>query len=266
MTPLLISELSVLVVEPSTVQRRIIIHALANASVRNVSEATTGRQAISDAQGDPPDLVISAFYLPDMTGAELILALRETPHTANVAFALVSSETRLSALDPVRQAGAVALLKKPFTDRELILALRSTLTLVDIGSSDLDEFDVDTLEVLIVDDSKFARHHVMRVLATMGISRFTEAQTGSDAFELINGQHFDLVVTDYNMPDMDGRELTEQIRQHSYQSSIPVLMVTSEDNDNRLAAVQQAGVSAICDKPFEPAAVCDLVRQILAAA
>ena len=61
------------------------------------------------------------------------------------------------------------------------------------------------------------------------------------------------------MPQMDGRELLEHIRNNSNQRSIPVLMVTSVGNRGKLAAVAQAGVSGICDKPFE----VDTIRQMI---
>lgn len=70
---------------------------------------------------------------------------------------------------------------------------------------------------------------------------------------------FDLVVTDYNMPEVDGRELTRYIREQSQQSHLPILMVTSESKDTHLANIEQDGVNALCDKPFEP----HVVKQIL---
>jgi len=73
----------------------------------------------------------------------------------------------------------------------------------------------------------------------------------------------DLVVTDYNMPEMDGKALIDHIRHKSWQNSVPVLMVTSESDQGRLAAVEEAGVSGICDKPFEPAVVKALLLKIL---
>ena len=73
----------------------------------------------------------------------------------------------------------------------------------------------------------------------------------------------DLVVTDYNMPEMDGRQLVEYIRQQSWQRSVPILMVTSEQSFSRLAAVEEAGVSGICDKPFEPGTIRRLLQRIL---
>lgn len=100
----------------------------------------------------------------------------------------------------------------------------------------------------------------------MGMRRFSEAASGVEALEKIAIQQFDLIVTDYNMPRMDGRELVDEIRNNSVQSSVPILMFTSESNQNRLAAVQQAGVSAICDKPYEFETIRSLVQKMLTSA
>ena len=64
---------------------------------------------------------------------------------------------------------------------------------------------------------------------------------------------------------MDGRALVEYIRNESMQCSVPILMVSSESNEGRLAAVEAAGVSAICDKPFGTDVVRRLVNQLLTA-
>jgi len=110
-----------------------------------------------------------------------------------------------------------------------------------------------------------ARRHIQRVLEKMEIrpENIDMAGNGEEALRMINSHFYDFVVSDYNMPVMDGGELVERIRKESTQSSIPVLMVTSEQDSNRLAAVQQAGVSAICDKPFDPMTVQRLIGQFL---
>jgi two-component system chemotaxis response regulator CheY len=214
-------------------------------------------------QAYPPDLVISALYLPDMSGTDLVHAMRRDDALEDTSFMLISSETRFRYLDPIRQAGAIAILPKPFSQDELKIALNTTLDFLDPGSLQLDNYDPENIEVLIVDDSPLARKFIRRVLSTIGLERFSEAGDGIEAMELIADNFFDLIVTDYNMPRMDGRELVEHIRSGSSQASVPVLMVTSEQNENRLAAVQQAGISAVCDKPFEPESVRRLVEQAL---
>ena len=67
------------------------------------------------------------------------------------------------------------------------------------------------------------------------------------------------------MPKMDGKHLIDYIRQQSGQQAVPVLMVTTEENMSKLAAVEQSGVSAICDKPFDPATVKSMIESVMAA-
>ncbi len=259
------SELAVLLVEPSTAQRNIISRMLAGLGSGDVIGVGTASEAETAMAASKPDLVISALYLPDMMGTQLLERMKADPGREHIAFILISSETRFRYLDPVRQAGAVAILPKPFNAEELKTALNTTLEHLAPEEADFEDFEPEHLEVLLVDDSALMRKHMRRVLSAMGLERFTEASDGLEALQLIQRQFFDLVVTDYNMPHMDGKELIDHIRGHSGQASVPILMVTSEEDSNRLAAVQKAGVSAICDKPFEPGSVRQLLRSILAA-
>lgn len=263
MSDLTVNQLAVLVVEPSSVQRTLITDALHDAGIRTIGEAASGAQALQMLHDEEYDLLVSALYLPDMTGADLVLAIREHDDTSRLAFILVSSETRFEYLDPIRQAGAAAILAKPFSQQELMTALHTVLDLLDQEELGDEEYDPAALEVLLVDDSRFARKHMRSILSGMGVERFHEASNGVEALALIRQQIFDLIITDYNMPEMDGGTLIDHIRNDSDQASVPVLMVTSEEDENRLAAVQQMGVSAICDKPFEPRTLRHLMLQIM---
>jgi two-component system chemotaxis response regulator CheY len=258
-----LADLTVMLVEPSSMQRKIVNNYLNYIGISAVTVAESGADALSQMLAYPPDLVISALYLPDMSGTDLVHSMRRDDALEDTAFMLISSETRFRYLDPIRQAGAIAILPKPFSQEELKIALNATLDHLDPEGLDLEHYDPENVEVLIVDDSPLARKHIRRVLTSMGLERFTEAKDGMEAMELIADTFFDLIVTDYNMPRMNGKELVEHIRSGSSQASVPILMVTSEQNENRLAAVQQAGISAICDKPFEPDSVRRLVEQTL---
>ena len=256
-----LEDLMVTIIEPSVTQSKILTQYLKNIGISNISYAKTGEEGLGQMRHYQSDLVISALYLPDMTGTDLIKTIREDEQLKETAFMLVSSETRFRYLDPIRQAGVTAILPKPFSQNELQIALNTTLDYYDTDNINLHNYDPETLEVLVVDDSRMARKHIRRVLNNMGIERITEAENGLEALDILSSAFFDLVVTDYNMPEMDGKELVEQIRGSSNQASVPILMVTSEENNNRLAAVQNAGVSAVCDKPFEPATVRALIQQ-----
>lgn len=258
-----INDIVAVLVEPSATQQKIISKQLNEVGVINIIAKKNGTEALEDLAKLKPDVVISALYLPDMTGTDLVHRMRENPETSDMGFILISSETKFRYLDPIRQAGVIAILPKPFNADELRVAMANTLNFIDPASMSLQDFAPEELEVLVVDDSSMARKHIKRVLTSIGVEKFTEAADGLEASKILENQYFDLVVTDYNMPNMDGQELVDHIRSNSSQASVPVLMVTSESNDNRLAAVQKAGVSAICDKPFAADTVRDLVQQIL---
>jgi two-component system chemotaxis response regulator CheY len=259
-----LSSLITVLVEPSAMQAKIICAQLEELGLASAQVYGKGSDALAAMNQTPPDLVISALYLPDMQGTDLVMAMRKRHALERAAFILISSETRPQALEPVRQLGVCGILPKPFSQQQLKTALSTTLDYLTQDEDDFVELDGEALRVLLVDDSPSARKFMRRVLENLGIRQFIEAENGREAVVILADTQVDLVVTDYNMPEMDGQALVEYIRTQSWQNSVPVLMVTSEDNAGRLAAVQEAGVSGICDKPFETATVKRLLAQLLA--
>lgn len=262
-SPGALAGLAVFLVEPSAVQAKFITSQITGVGLGSVRTFGSGGEALAAMRLTRPDLVVSALYLPDMSGTDLVGAMRNEADLEHIAFILVSSETRPQALEPVRQAGVCGILPKPFSDAQLHTALATTLDFLNQDGDLVAELDGEALRVLIVDDSPSARKFMRRVLENLGIEKFIEAENGREAVNILADTQVDLVVTDYNMPEMDGQALVEYIRQQSWQNSVPVLMVTSESNQARLAAVQEAGVSGICDKPFEPEFVKRLLWNIL---
>lgn len=259
-------DLDVLVVEPSALQQRIVREALARLGVCRIATADNAAAALDAARGVPPALIVASMYLPDQSGVELLQALRADEALAGIAFILVSSEAREEIIDPIRQSGASAILGKPFSDIELATALRSVLDFLNPRQQLATDADLEALRVLLVDDSPNARKFMRRVLGNLGIENITEAGDGREGAEKLANTLFDLVITDYNMPEMDGLAFVRHIRSESWQAQIPVLMVTSEQHPERLAEVRAAGVTGICDKPFEPAVVKRLIEEALAQA
>ena len=260
-----VASLSVYLIEPSSVQKKIIAGALTAIGVHKIEMFEDAQSALAGMRVKRPDLVFSALYLPDMSGVDLIHVMREDDDLENVAFILVSSETRPQVLDPVRQSGACGILPKPFTEQQLKTALLTTLDYLMHDESLADEdVNLEELRVLIVDDSKSSRNYVRRVLENLGVKNFVEAENGRQAVEIMAETFVDLVITDFNMPEMDGRALIEHIHSKSWQQSVPILMVTSEQNKSRLAGIEDSGVAGICDKPFVPNVIKQLLVKILA--
>ena len=257
------ADLSILLVEPSTMQSKVIAKSLAQESITNISTVGSVDEALAWLDNELPDLVISALHFDDGTGLSLVKAMRNHSEWEGIPFMLVSSETRKEQLEEFKQSGVVAILPKPFTNEHLGRAINATIDLLSPAEMDLDYFDVHELRVLVVDDSTLARNHIKRVLSNLGIQKMTEAKDGQQAIEHLQEAMFDLVVTDYNMPQVNGMELTQFIRTQSVQTHIPVLMVTSEANEAHLSNIEQSGVNAMCDKPFEPEVVKRLLYSLL---
>lgn len=259
-----LADLSVLLVEPSHMQANLVSRMLEHQGIRRIKAVDSAAAALAALTEEAAEgrVVISSLYLPDMAGTELVGAMRADPDLESIPFILVSSETRPQVLDPVRQSGACSIVAKPFNEQQLSRALYAAADYLN-PPHDMDVAEVESLRVLLVDDSLASRHHLRRLLEELGIERITEAVNGKEAVVLLQETMVDLVITDYNMPEMDGRELTEYIRTQSWQNTVPVLMVTSEQNMGRLAAVERAGVSAICDKPFEAGSIRKLISESL---
>lgn len=262
MEKLSISDLHIVLIEPSDTQRKIITTLLLKEKVKEIDPVSTVAEAKAALRTHSADLIVSAMYFEDGTALDLLKYVKESSEFASIPFMLVSSENRLAKLEEFKQAGVAAILPKPFEPLHLSRALNASLDLINHDELDLDLFDVQDVRVLLVDDSKLARNHIRRVLEGMGLKRIKEAENGAMALTFIKDEAFDLVVTDYNMPEMDGRELSEFIRFNPETTHIPIIMVTSESADSaHMANIQQTGVNALCDKPFEP----NEVRTMLAA-
>ena len=258
-----LADLTILLVEPSSMQAHLVQRMLENQGLRRVIRVETEAEALKALHAaNEQTVVISSLYLPDQPGTDLVAAMRAERALESVPFILVSSETRPQVLEPVRQSGACSIVAKPFTEQQLSRALYAAADYLN-PPCDVDTAEIESLRVLLVDDSLASRRHLRRLLEELGVERIHEAVDGKQAVDLLQTTMVDLVITDYNMPEMDGRELTEYIRTQSWQAAVPILMVTSEQNMGRLAAVERAGVSAICDKPFEAGSIRRLISDAL---
>lgn len=248
-------------------QARIVKKHLTELGVAEIHEYRDGKPALDAMHNLKPDLVISAMYLNDMSGNALIEKMRSDPVLTDCAFILISSEDNPEHLDGIKQSGACAIVAKPFGIAELRNAIYATLDFLNAGSLALesDQTDIENLHVLIVDDSSSARNYLKRVLANIGFAHFSEAENGADGLDMLDRNSYDLVITDYNMPKMDGSQMVAALRNSSWQNRLPVIMITSEQDEHKLAAVRQAGVTAIMDKPFEPAALREMIARVVPA-
>ena len=120
------------------------------------------------------------------------------------------------------------------------------------------------MKILVVDDFSTMRRIVRNLLVELGFSsqRIQEADDGENALAMLRNQSFDMVVTDWNMPNMTGIDLLRAIRADDAWKGLPVLMVTAENNRDQIIAAAQAGVSGYIVKPFTAATLKEKLTKI----
>lgn len=116
--------------------------------------------------------------------------------------------------------------------------------------------------ILAVDDSPSMRKMVSFTLTGAGY-QVVEAVDGVDAFEKALGQKFDLVLTDQNMPRLDGLGLTRKLRDHPQFKTTPILMLTTESSDLMKQAGRAAGATGWLVKPFDPARLLEVIKKVI---
>lgn len=122
--------------------------------------------------------------------------------------------------------------------------------------------DPSKIKFLVVDDFSTMRRIVRNLLKELGFTNVEEAEDGAVAWQKLQGGGFDFVVTDWNMPNMDGLTLLQTIRSNPATKSLPVLMITAEAKKENIIAAAQAGASGYIVKPFTAATLNEKLTKI----
>ena len=115
---------------------------------------------------------------------------------------------------------------------------------------------------LVVDDFSTMRRIVRNLLKELGYSNVDEAEDGSMALAKLRSEQFDFVISDWNMPNMDGLTMLQNIRADAALSKMPVLMVTAEAKKENIIAAAQAGANGYVVKPFTAATLDEKLSKI----
>ena len=117
--------------------------------------------------------------------------------------------------------------------------------------------------VLIVEDSATMRSLIVSTIEEMNSFEFFEARNGFEALKALPSQHFDLIITDLNMSDINGLEIIKFVKGHPTYKSIPLVVVTTQIGEEDRKKGLALGASGYVIKPFDPDDLKKLVRRIL---
>lgn len=122
--------------------------------------------------------------------------------------------------------------------------------------------DPSKIKFLVVDDFSTMRRIVRNLLKELGFTNVEEAEDGAVAWQKIQGTAYDFIITDWNMPNMDGLTLLQTVRGDAAYKGLPVLMITAEAKKENIIAAAQAGASGYIVKPFTAATLNEKLTKI----
>lgn len=118
------------------------------------------------------------------------------------------------------------------------------------------------MKILIVDDFSTMRRIIKNLLRDLGFNNTSEADDGQTALPMLKSGKFDFLVTDWNMPGMDGLTLLKTVRSDDELCDMPVLMVTAEAKRDQIVVAAEAGVNGYVVKPFTAATLKEKIEKI----
>ncbi len=120
-----------------------------------------------------------------------------------------------------------------------------------------------TKKILTVDDSRTMREMLMLALSDAGYE-VLQAEDGVHGLEVLENAAPDAIVTDINMPRLDGFGFIEGVRSHERHRAIPILVLTTESDDQKKDRARRAGATGWIVKPFHPTKLIDAIRRVTA--
>jgi two-component system, chemotaxis family, chemotaxis protein CheY len=120
-----------------------------------------------------------------------------------------------------------------------------------------------TIKVLVVDDQNSVRQMTRMTLEEIGFRHIREAEHGVQAMEIASLQPLDLIISDFNMPEMDGLGLLRAVRGHPVVRKVPFILLTGRGDKELVVKAAQAGVNNYLVKPFTAAILREKIEQVM---
>ncbi len=196
-----------------------------------------------------PDLIITGVEVGTIRGFDLCLLLKLMPDYAGVPVVVISSNDSELMTRKVADAGGDFYVPK---DANLIPAVTQIMGSLFPASAVTQPASAPRpiRTILVVDDSKVMRRVMRNILGSAGLTDVVEAGNGREALKRLDETTVDLVMTDWNMPIMNGLEFVKAVRAQPRFATIPLVMVTTESGQREMAEAKTAGVDDHLCKPF----------------
>jgi DNA-binding response OmpR family regulator len=234
-----------LVADDSATSRKILSSILhLQCGFEDVEEAENGEEAVRAVKNENYDLIMMDWNMPRLEGIDALRAIRKLGSRTPVI--MVTAVRERQQVMRAFHAGANNYIVKPINPQSVIHKVAETLERARSRPQPRRK-----LKALIADDSRVFRRVLAGTLRDKcGFQEVAEAENGREAVQLAALQEFDLILLDWNMPEMQGIDALREIRASG--SDMPIVMVTSEKEGARVVEALDAGANNYIIKPFEP--------------
>jgi len=249
----LLKDLRVLIVDDSAVVRSVLSKELLRSGV-NAVQAENGRQAFNMALAREFDLIITDIEMPFMDGIELCRRLKSNPKTRQIPIVILSSLDSEKDIQRGYKAGASTYISKSQAKDSLIETIETVLQKTTFQRGRL---------ILVVDDSLTVRTLVERGLKEVGFE-VVKAENGQAGLNLLkNGVRPDLILSDIDMPVMNGEEFCRNVHSDPVLASIPFVVLSANNDRPIMRRMLQLGADAYLVKPFNVDQLVITVEKLL---
>jgi len=229
----------ILVVDDSSMMRKALQAILAPLKLK-VTEAADGQAGLDLVPDNRFDLIVTDVNMPNMNGVDFCRRLKNNPSTRGIPVVMVSSFDSDADIDKGFQVGAAAYVSKKEAQSNLLDIIRNI-----ISKSDLHRGQT----IMVVDDSRTIRKIVEKGLAQAGFQVVT-AVNGKEALEILDRNQPDLILSDIDMPEMNGFQFCDAVHSHPDFVSIPFVVMSSNSDRAHMKRMLQYGAEAYITKPF----------------
>ncbi len=245
-------KLKIILVDDKVVYRnaiRTLIQKLGDVEI--IAEASNGQEFLRVLEFNLPDLVFMDIEMPEMNGIEATReAIRRHPDLVIIGLSMYENQ---KYIDDLLAAGAKGYLLKLSDNaqifRQILQNPRAEIFFSKEISPNKPSEDQQKKTILIADDFENTRFVIEFTLKQAGYE-VLKAVDGQDALKYFDGRTIDLLVTDLNMPRMDGLQLAESVKQISGYKAIPILLLTTEINEEKKQRSKDIGITGWIQKPF----------------
>jgi len=242
----------ILVVDDSSMMRKALQAILAPLKLK-VTEAADGQAGLDLVPDNRFDLIVTDVNMPNMNGVDFCRRLKNNPSTRGIPVVMVSSFDSDADIDKGFQVGAAAYVSKKEAQSNLLDIIRNI-----ISKSDLHRGQT----IMVVDDSRTIRKIVEKGLAQAGFQVVT-AVNGKEALEILDRNQPDLILSDIDMPEMNGFQFCDAVHSHPDFVSIPFVVMSSNSDRAHMKRMLQYGAEAYITKPFNTDELVILVEKLL---